>query len=107
MIYGLFTGLVQAATLNTISSINCQDGSVTLGVAQATVNIPGIVSFTSRLYTYNGVAYYPSPTIRMKSGTSCSITVQNSLSTSSSIASCDYHVNAFHCADTTNLHTHG
>eukprot|EP01126_Amoeba_proteus_P043141 TRINITY_DN4719_c0_g1_i2.p1 TRINITY_DN4719_c0_g1~~TRINITY_DN4719_c0_g1_i2.p1 ORF type:complete len:752 (-),score=73.66 TRINITY_DN4719_c0_g1_i2:24-2279(-) len=43
----------------------------------------------------------------MKAGTTCTVKVINSLSTTSGVSNCAYHENNLHCPDTTNLHTHG
>ena len=89
-------------------------GSVTLTVAPGRWVVPGQVEFNTRAYYYQGVQTIPGPTIRVKAGTQCQVTLINALSTAGA-ALCQHQMASmvpgqmgiFHCPDNTNLHTHG
>ena len=89
-------------------------GSLTLTVAPGTWSVDGQVVFNTRAYYYQGVQMIPGPTIRMKAGTECQVTLVNALSTAGQ-PYCNQQMASevpgtrgnFHCPDVTNLHTHG
>lgn len=88
-------------------SVACQDSEVVLELRPYRWTVDSQLSFLTRAYFYNNEPMVPGPTIRMKAGTQCRITVVNNLDTNTSVSSCAYHHNGLHCPDTTNLHTHG
>eukprot|EP00736_Rhodelphis_marinus_P008785 Rmarinus@m.4898 len=90
-----------------MTEVECYDGSVDLEMKEARVTVDEQVTFSTRLYHYDGVPQFPAPTIRMKAGTQCTVNIINNMPTDSSVADCHYHLNDVHCPDTTNLHTHG
>ncbi len=87
-------------------SVVCNNTIVEMAVVQSTLTIAGALSFSTRLYSYQGVTSHPGPTIHLIPGNNCTIRIRNELSNTSSVATCDYHENTFHCPDSTNLHTH-
>lgn len=113
-----------AAPLYRIPSVNCYPdseaaiarghGELTLTVAPGRWNVDGQVAFNTRAYHYNGVQTIPGPTIHLKAGTQCQLTLVNALSTAGQ-AQCDAEMASwvpgtmsfFHCPDVTNMHTHG
>jgi hypothetical protein len=108
LILSLLCGCDDAASLVSLPSVTCTNGSIiTLTVKYAPLIVDDVVHFNSRLFVYNGTASHPAPTIRMKAGTTCTVRIENELATTSAVSQCDYHSNTFHCPDTTNLHTHG
>jgi len=98
---GAFKALVQPV------AVTCVNGMVELQVMYATFDIPGVMNFSTRLYSYNGQPMHPGPSIHVQAGTTCTIRIKNQLSTNTAVSSCNYHANNMHCPDTTNLHIHG
>jgi len=87
--------------------VECINTEVELVVASYRWNVDGQLAFTTRAFHYLGEAMVPGPTLVMKAGTSCTLTIRNDLDTDSPVSDCDYHANYLHCADTTNVHVHG
>ena len=101
----------------------CFDGaSVVLTVREARVTLNSGPSFMTRAYHFNGKPMVPGPTIRMKAGQRCTITVINALppQTPAEEARCFaahnttredglYHSNMdpMHCPSVIGFHTHG
>eukprot|EP00471_Norrisiella_sphaerica_P006026 CAMPEP_0184490192 /NCGR_PEP_ID=MMETSP0113_2-20130426/17256_1 /TAXON_ID=91329 /ORGANISM="Norrisiella sphaerica, Strain BC52" /LENGTH=699 /DNA_ID=CAMNT_0026873959 /DNA_START=82 /DNA_END=2181 /DNA_ORIENTATION=+ len=97
----------EAQYLRSPDVIACQGNKVVeLTIKKARLSIGG-VNFTSRVYHYNDRAYFPGPTIVLKAGEPCDLRLVNSLPATSHTDHCPYHENAYHCPDTSNLHTHG
>ena len=86
-----------AATLTKIASIDCNNGFVQLNVVPGVYSVPDVVSFNSRLYSFNSSYNNFGPTIRMKAGSNCTIRIKNDLATNSNVSNCSYHLNNFHC----------
>jgi hypothetical protein len=105
----------RGASIRSLPSINCSDGEVMLEVKPARVHVDhGFLSFTTRLYHVDGVAMFPGPTIRVQPGTSCTLRLKNSLPALNPNEQCTsmsevsmVNMTMMHCADITNLHTHG
>jgi len=93
--------------MNEPLEVNCINSEVELVVARYRWNVDGQLAFTTRAFYYLGEAMVPGPTLVMKAGTSCTVTIRNDLDTDSPVSDCDYHANYMHCADTTNIHVHG
>jgi len=87
--------------------VECINSEVELVVAKYRWNVDGQLAFTTRAFYYQGEAMVPGPTLVMKAGTSCTLTIRNNLDTGSPVSDCAYHANYMHCADTTNVHVHG
>lgn len=109
--------LVSALALATVASelkqspvVDCNERGVTLEVRSLRANVDNQVAFTTRAYFYEGKPMMPGPVITMAPGKRCKITVVNKLSAAGNAACMTDMVNGpnmFHCADVTNLHTHG
>jgi FtsP/CotA-like multicopper oxidase with cupredoxin domain len=98
--------VVYGAELASLTFASCIDSTITLDVVEHRVDITNVVAFNSRVYSYNSNPLVPGPVIVMRANSVCNIIVNNTL-TNPGGEICPRHVNTFHCADTTNLHTHG
>lgn len=106
----LSLALVSAASTINTQSVLCQNNQIELEIKEHQVVVDGMLRFTSRVYFYNNQPMVPGPTIRMKAGTYCKIKIINNLPNHQSFGCSEHHskvMNYPHCADVTNLHTHG
>ena len=101
-----------AANLIQPYQIDCKPGvPIQLEAKEVRANVDGQLDFNTRAYWYKGVPMVPGPTIHMHPGQQCQIEIINNLPTTQN-AECQAiiatgHMNMYHCADVTNLHTHG
>ena len=99
-----------ALPLRTLPSIPCYNGVAELEVKETRVTIPDqyggeYLSFTTRLYHWQGTPMLPAPTIRMMPNMTCEIRVTNSLPPMNPAENCtsNHVMDMMHCADVVNV----
>ena len=71
---------IRGADIISLPSVDCVDNSViTIQVTSGDLTIDGKVSYSTRMYSVNGVKGVPASIIKMHPGTTCTLRLQNSL----------------------------
>ena len=104
-------GLVCTAPVEVyIDGTACYNGVAELEVKETRVTIPDqyggeYLSFTTRLYHWQGTPMLPAPTIRMMPNMTCEIRVTNSLPPMNPAENCtsNHVMDMMHCADVVNV----